>query len=147
MSLGTAPIQDDIIARLRANLPLDVYDAEVPDTKSLPTSNTLVKPYIVVYFSEPVRAAVGRGIVSSRLDTNRAGLTVQVVAPRSVDARKYADSVKNILAGYKPPDAGELILEGGAAADNGTANASPTAFSRYVAFSFFCNLIVGDLIE
>lgn len=140
MSLATSPIQDSILARLRS-LPLEVYDTEVPDETQLLTSNGLLRPYAVIYFSEPVRAAVSRGIVSTTRDLHRAGCTVQIVAPRSEDARSWADDVKLLLAGFKPEDASEMVLEGGAAANNGTATTRPTQYSRYVAFSFYTNLI------
>lgn len=141
MSLSTEPIHNDIIARLRDNLPLEVFDSEVPDEQNLPTSNGMLRSYVVIYFSEPVRAAVSRGIISTRRDLQRAGTTVQIVSPRSGDARMWADKVKNLLVGYKPPDASELVLEGGAATNNGTGSTRPTTFSRYIAFSFYTNLI------
>lgn len=141
MSLATKPVQDSIIVRLDTSLPLDVYDSEVPDEKQLPLSGGLMQSYIVVYFSEPVRAATGRGIISTRRDLHRAGCTVQVVSPRSGDARMWADSVKDLLVGFIPPDASEMVLEGGAASNNGTATSKPTQYSRYIAFSFYTNMI------
>lgn len=142
MSLATEPIQNDIIARLQEQIPqLEVFDTEVPDEQKLPTSNGMLKSYAVVYFSEPVRAAVSRGIVSTRRDLHRAGMTVQVISPRSGDARMWADKIKDALTGYKPADASEMVLEGGAATNNGTGTTRPTTYSRYIAFSFYTNLI------
>lgn len=143
MSLANKPIRDDILARLNSGA-VEFHDTEVPDEDTLPTSNGgFVKPYGLVYFTQPVRAAVGRGIVSTRRDTNRAGLTVQVNAHRPEDAARVADWVVDTLTGHTPPDASELTLEGGASGNNGTGTSKPTMYIQYITFSYFCNLIVG----
>lgn len=144
MSLDTKPIYDAIHAHLQEDDPVVFHNSEVPDEESLPTNNGgFVKPYGTIYFTQPVRAAVGRGIVSSRRDTNRAGCTVTIASHRPQDGQLIADRVKDKLTGFVPPDATELILEGGASANNGTGTSKPTMFYQYLTFSFYCNMIVG----
>ena len=141
MSLDTAPIEEDILAVLRTGTPLRWFDGEAPDDASLPVTNGLFPPYGVVYFGGPVRAAGDHGIVSSRHDTHIVYCTVQINAARSSEAKLVKDQAVNLLAGHKPPDAGEMILEGGVGySRNATNNELPTVYVREVAFTMRSNL-------
>jgi len=133
MVLSTSAVEADVIAQLKTIVPR-VYTTSVPEGISPDY------PLIVVYFLEPVRTSADRNVVSTRFDTLRGGCTVEIQAPTDDAANKVKDKVRN-LAGYRPPDCGEMQLEGGTAIYPHTSNGlNPTLYFRYVAFSWLTNL-------
>lgn len=140
MTLALHPIKDAVAARL--SVPnVKVYVTEVPDDAVIGLNpNGTIKPYIVVNFTSPYRAARGRGIVSSRHDVNVAGCVVRCVAPTASASSQLSDKVMNLLTGWFAPDTGEFTLEGGGSSDNANGTVRPTKFFTDLAFGFRTNL-------
>lgn len=141
MALEVSPAYDSILDRLKNSLSAyKVYETEVPQGESVPTSNGIIKPYIVVGFGNPIRSARDHHIVGSRNDTSVIFCSVQVIAPVARDARLVRDKVINALVDFRPTDAGPMILEGQNQPANANNNAPPTAYSSHVWFTFRHNL-------
>ena len=133
MALTTQPAEDAIVARLKTIVPR-VYVTEVPDGVSP------VYPYIVVYFGEPTRMSKDRGIVSTRQDTLRGFATFQVVSPTDAASNAVKNAIRESLPGYRPPDCGEMMLEGGGGYSKAATGTAPTLYYREVAMSWLTNL-------
>jgi hypothetical protein len=134
MSLDTAPIEDDIVAIVRAVVPR-VWVSEVPDDVPTPAY-----PYAVVYFGGPIRSARDHHITSTRNDTTWGYCTVRVVSSTDTSARDVNNRIRDALVGHAPPDAGEMYLEGGLQFSNGSGIAPPTKYFRETGYSYACNL-------
>lgn len=134
MSLDSAPYENDIKATVLAVTPR-VFISEVPS--DLPTPQA---PYVVIYFGGPIRAGRDHHITSTRNDTTISYCTVQVVSETDTSARDVNDLIRNALVGHRPPDCGEMVLEGGLARSNGTNEVKPTRYYRETGYSFRSNL-------
>lgn len=141
MSLETAPIEEAIESRLDANMAQQIFNSEAPEDAELAIVNGLFKPYLVLYFGGPVRAQGDHHIVSTRHDTTIFYCTVQVNAARYTEARDIKDRVVELLTGFRPPNAGEMILEGGMGySRNAGSKELPTVYVRETAFTMRANL-------
>lgn len=141
MSTDTAPIEADILAVLRAGTNIEWHDSEMPEDSTLVVTNGLFSPYGVVYFGGPVRTGTDRSLVSTRHDLNQMYCTVQINAPRAAEAKLLKDAAVDLLNGYRPPEAGELSLEGGMGySRNSSSNELPTVYVREIGFSCVMNL-------
>lgn len=134
MSLETAPLEDDIKATVQAVTPR-VFVSEIPDDLATPAF-----PYVVIYFGGPVRSARDHHISSTRNDTTIGYCTVQVVSETDTSARDVNDRIRNALVGHRPPDCGEMVLEGGIARSNGNNEVKPTRYYRETGYSYRSNL-------
>jgi len=135
MPLSPILTEDAITARLATIVPR-VYTTEVPDGVAP------VYPYIVVYFGTPVRMARGRNLMSTRQDAMRGYCMIEVAAPTDAAARAVQGAVIESLTGYRPTNAGEMTLEGGAGGGYSRAatGTNPTVYYREVAYSWVTNL-------
>ena len=141
MSLDTTPIRNAIKARVATIPGMVVFEDEIPDNETVPTTSSgKLKPYVVLYFTEPARSARGRGIVSTRHDTNMMLCTAQVIAGDTNAANLQIDNVRDVLTGWYPPDAGEMTLYGGSAYSRKGGTVAPTEYVRETVFRFPCNL-------
>jgi hypothetical protein len=138
MSLSTSSVEDAIEERLKTINPR-VYISEVPDDVSTPKS-----PYIVVYFGGPIRAAGDHHITSSRNDTNIFYCTVQVIGRTDKAARDVNNLIRDSLTGFRPPDCGEMVLEGGLSYSSGNGDTKPTDYYRETGYSMRTNLSWND---
>lgn len=134
MSLDTGPYEADIKAQVQAICPR-VYVSEVPDGTASPGF-----PYVVLRWIEPIRMGTDHHMVSSRYDTQRAGVIVTVVSADDDSANKVKNRIKNVLAGYSPPDCGEIRVEGGTSFSTSNTVPRPTTYSREMYLSFVTNL-------
>ena len=142
MALAVKPIKDAYEALLKTIPNVTVYQDEVPDGVELPlTPGGVVRPYIVLYFSEPFRAADGRGIVSSRHDLNVLVVTAQVNAPDPNSANSIIDQVRAKTVGWSTVDTGEFFLRGGASRSRPSTEVAPTTYIREASFETRCNTI------
>jgi hypothetical protein len=134
MSLNTAPLEDDIVATVAAVTPR-VFVSEVPD--GIPTPQS---PYVVIYFGGPVRSARDHHITSTRNDLTIGYCTVRVISETDKSARDVNNRIRDALVGHRPPDAGEMYLEGGLTYSNGSSTVAPTKFYRETGYSWSSNL-------
>jgi hypothetical protein len=139
MSLDSTPAELAILTRLNTLAP-EFYDSEVPDEVQIVVTDGLFKPYGVVYFGGPLRDSRDHHITSTRNDTTVLYCTVQVIAARASEARTVRNQVVQLMAGYRPPDCGEMILEGGMSYSRAADNELPQHYLREVAFSMRSNL-------
>lgn len=141
MALSSAPFRDAVKARLEANFPnVDVYVSEVPEDSDINWNNGLFSPYLVIFFGGPIRSARDRGIVSTRNDTTILYCTVEVYAPVFSTAGLLKDKVVDVLTGFRPPDCGEMVLEGGLAYSKASNDVRPTQYVDSTAFTTRGNL-------
>jgi hypothetical protein len=132
--LDTGPLEDDIEAVVRT-VCSRVWVSEIPD--DVPTPQT---PYIIIYFGGPIRSAADHHITSTRNDTMIGYCTVQVVSKTDKSARDVNNLVRNALVGHRPPDAGEMVSEGGLAYSRGNNDVTPTKYYRETGYSYRTNL-------
>lgn len=141
MSLDAKPFRDAVKARLEANFTnTDVYTSEVPEDGDINWNNGLFSPYLVVFFGGPIRSARDKGIVSTRFDTTILYCTVEVYAPVADTAAFLKDKVVDVLTGFRPPDCGEMVLEGGLAYSKASNEVRPTQYIDSTAFTTRGNL-------
>lgn len=130
----TKETEDDIVRELRTKV-ARVFVSGVPDVNATPQM-----PYVVLYFSPPIRAARDRGIVSTRHDTNLLGVSVEIVSTTDDSARAVQDIVLDTLVGYRPTNSGELILEGGTSYASAATTVKPSRYTRSIGFTARTNL-------
>lgn len=138
MSLDTAPLENDIKARVQTVTPR-VYISEVPSDTPTPDM-----PYVVIYFGGPIRGARDHHITSSRNDTMIGYCTVRVTSSTDTSARDVNNAIRNALAGHIPPDCGEMIVEGGLTYSNGTSTVKPSSYFRETGYTYRTNLSWND---
>ncbi len=136
MALDTTATEADILAKVKT-LANRVYTYEVPDADATPAY-----PYVVVYFGEPVRTGVDHHITSTRNDTLRGYVTVQVISSDVDSANALKNKLKVGLTGYRPVDSGEMVMEGGTG--YAFTDSKPTKFFRELGYSYRTNLTWND---
>lgn len=140
MALSMTPSMEAILDRMRTRLVPEVHDTEVPPDDELQYVNGIMSPYYVVMFGGPVRAARGKSITGVRDHVTILYCTVQCVAPDSNGRNHLIDGVIDTLTGYRPPECGEMILEGGMAYTNGNTTVRPTKYFKDIVFTYRANL-------
>jgi hypothetical protein len=133
MSLDTTQTETDIINRIKTVLPR-VYITEVPD------GTDPGDPYVVVYFGEPSRIGTDHHLTSTRNDTLRGFLTIQVISRTDAAASAIKNRIKNALVGFRPADSGEIIAEGGLSYSEASTSGASTKYYRELGFSYMTNL-------
>ena len=94
MSVDPTGVFEAWETHIRNSFPFPVYVSELPEDDELQfDSRGTMTPYIVLFFGGPVRSAGGRGIVSTRRDSQIVFLTVEVYAPTSDIARKLKGKI------------------------------------------------------
>ena len=106
-------IFQDILARLRAQVPFDVYDSDSYDDDQLPSVSGVMKPHLVVWLgdNETERSGRGRGIVSPVLDPIRYDVIIDAVAPTGDAASTLRTKALEALLGYKPLNSAPMTLD------------------------------------
>lgn len=130
---------DAIIDHLATQSGEDVHDTENED-ELLGNLHGLFKPFYIMYFGGPVRAAHGRGITSSRNDVNIMWCQATAVAPTKDSRNLLLDKAINILTGWHPPDSGEMILEGGMAFSIANTTVRPSKYMKNLTWTYRTNL-------
>jgi hypothetical protein len=122
MSLNILAVHDQITAKLN-ELTQNVYETNPPeDSKLAFDANGMMMPYIVVTYTDLDQSAQTNGIIGARYNTGTSNAFVTCVAPTERAARQVANEVRDKLTGFKPSDAGELVLFGGAVDYDGKTN-------------------------
>ena len=136
MSLDVTQTETEIEDRLKTIIPR-VYNTEVPAGIDPSPQG---KPYMVVFFGDPIRTAGDHHITSTRSDVLRGYFTVQVVGADFASVRAIRDRVKNALVGFRPFDSGEIVAEGGISYSRAASNGSDVKYIRELGFSYKTNL-------
>jgi len=137
MSLDLLSVQDEITAKLR-ELPQDVYETTAPDDSKLrfDVSGNIL-PYIVVMYSDMYESTDSNGVIGTRYDSKVSYADIMCVGPTERSARQVAGVVRDKLLGFKPNDAGQLMLDGGTA--YATKDNKPNRYAAEVSFAFPVN--------
>lgn len=133
MTLDTTATEAAILARLRTILPR-FYDTKLPDNE------TPRYPYGIVLFGEPQRTGTDRHVSGTRNDVQVGYVTVRVISTDVDSAKAIKNAVRDSLTGYRPPDSGEMGLEGGFGTSSASTETRPTLFIRDTSFSYKTNL-------
>lgn len=142
MSLDLLAVHDQIAAKLRTDLPQDVYETAVPDDSKIShDGGALFKPYVVINFGDMVESASGKGIDSVRYNSGVSYCVVSCIAPTERAARQVANLVRDSLLGFKPEDAGELRIGGGKNYEVVASNSTSHKYITDMAFSFPVNTV------
>lgn len=142
MSLNLLAVHDQITAKLKTDLPQDVFETAVPDDKKVTHgANGLFKPYAVVTYGDMTEAGNQTGIVSARYNLGTSYCVVSCVGPTERSARQVANLVRESLVGFSPSDAGELRLAGGRNYSDVDGNAVPKKYVSDISFVFPVNTV------
>jgi hypothetical protein len=133
MSLSTKAYREDIRSEI-SSICSRVYDAQVPDNTTAPK-----RPYVVLYWIRPVRTGTDHHLHSSRPDTRRAGLIIQVTSDTPGSAAAVADAIDNALSGFRPTDCGEMIPEGRLPFSFSNSVPRPSTYTEELYFTFTTN--------
>ena len=109
MSLTTG--QDEIIARAKTVLNIDIHDDEIPD-EIIPTilpGTDQMKPFVTISFGglvDPPNRL--KGIAGAQLDTGETTIVLQGVASTPRGSRRAVEAVMEKLLGFAPTNCGEI---------------------------------------
>lgn len=143
MGLNPNTTFQSIKTYLKTLVTYKVLTAEMLPTESLELdSKGKPKPYIVVNFGGPVRAARDRGLVSAKYDATVLFITLDVFAGTSDDALAIKGYLLEELVGWKPTGATELIPMGGMTHSRAATGVRPTQYIESLSFQCFSNLEV-----
>jgi len=110
MPVASATGEDDILAKIKTIVGVDVMESDYVDDSYLPVldANKMFKPYILVKFNGGF-PEYDNGICGPEKDTQRASITVYVVTPDARTTRTFRDQVREkMLTNFRPTDAGPL---------------------------------------
>lgn len=139
MSLSTTPFRTFMENGVGA-IGFKVFIAEVPEDKEIKVTNGLFTPFFAIYFGGPIRAAGDHHIVDSAKDSTIVYCTIEAYAARSSEALEMKNRVITSLTGKRPPDCGQLTLEGGMTYSRATNEVRPTMYIESTVFSTRSNL-------
>lgn len=130
----------DVVQTLDDEFPVTIYESQVPEDANIVVTNGLFNPFIVVYSGGPIRSGTDHHITGSRNDTTVLYWTIAIYSPRVDTTNLLAGQVVTLLAGYRPPDCGEMMLDGGLSYERGSNTVRPTQYVREIAFTARSNL-------
>lgn len=136
MSLDFRPAIADIKSALSGIPNIDIIDTHDDVTMI----GGVVKPYIILTFGGPVRAARDRGIVGSARDTNVMWVMLECVSNDRNVARDLKVKAMSALVDLEPSDSGRLTLDGGNSYTFAKTTSVPLRFVENLRFSFHHNL-------
>lgn len=131
-------VNDKVVGRLRSNTPYTIYDPARPDDEY----DDYDSPFVSISFGGPVPAAGDRGIIGARYDGQIIFWAVSCYGPTAEEARYAKWMVFNLLQGYEPEGASELIAKGSMAYSRKSNTVRPALFVESMAFEARTNLII-----
>lgn len=134
-------MQSSIIQRLETGLTsakVIQNTAEPQDVVNAP--NNMFDPYVVVTFGGPIEAANGRHMSNRRMNLLLSWTIITCVAPIDEDAVKIKSEVIDLLWGFSPDDASEMVMTGGTAQSSTNSALSPYRFMHTVMFQIPHNM-------
>src|SRR5690625_5299536 len=141
MALTMSQSSEAILARLRDNTPVPVYDTE--DESLLPSNEAgLFQPYYVVYFGGPVRTTNpgSRGIVNPSHDVHILWCTVRCTAPTTGSRNALVDDALRLLTGSRPPISCIIVLRGGIDYTVVNTTTPPVRYFKRITWQYRTNL-------
>ena len=140
MSMNLLAVHDQITAKLE-ELSQDVYETAAPDDSKLNfDANGNLMPYVVVQYSDIYPTGLSGGVVGELYNVAQSYCIVTCVSTNQRASRQLADAVRAKLIGFKPADAGELKLAGGAI-DYSNPDAKPSRYVTDLGFTFPVNTV------
>lgn len=105
--------QDEIIARAKTVLNIDIYDDETPDEiePTIIPGSDQIKPFVTISFGglvDPPNRL--KGITGAKDDTGETTVVLQGVASTPRGARRAVVAVSELLLGFEPTNCGEIRL-------------------------------------
>lgn len=103
--------QDEILARARTLIHIDIHDDELPDeiVPVIIPGTDQIKPFVTISFGGLVEAPRRlNGITGARDDTGETTIVLQGVASTPRGARRAVETVRDLLLGYTPTNCGEI---------------------------------------
>jgi len=132
-------IHDYLVAEIA---PLEVLDTEIPDSDTVHLVNGELKPYVVVRFSDTLKASGQASFGGPRRDGYYSLVQTLSVASTGLKALELASKVNGKMIGYQPtPNDGPIEKDfgGGSFAIKGV-NTKPSFFVAIAAFRYLTNL-------
>ena len=134
--------QQAIFDYLTEQIPWEVADAEIPDAENVHLVNGMLKPYVVVRFSDTLKASGQASFGGPRRDGYFGLMQTLSVAPTGLKALELASLVNDKMIGYQPtPNDGPIEKDfGGGSYAIKSVNSKPSFFVAIAAFRFLTNL-------
>lgn len=145
MSQGVHSIAEQyvILERVKTLAGGRVFDG-VPDDAEIPydEEGSRLRPYLVVTFGIPVRAARDRSILGARFQPYIQPFTVDCYGASADDARRLASGLIDLLLGFTPDDqnASEIEMAGGGDFRERDTQGRPTRFIKRVQGEYLINM-------
>jgi hypothetical protein len=140
--LNVFATQQSIFDYITDNIPWEVIGGELPDAENIQLVNGVLKPYVVVRFSDSLKASGQASMGGPRQDGYYSLVQTLSVAAKDSDARELSSNLNMLLLGYTPDvNAGPLEKDfGGGAFSIKAVNSRPTAFVSIAAYRFLTNM-------
>jgi hypothetical protein len=122
--------------------PLEVLDAEIPDSETVHLVNGVLKPYVVIRFSDTLKASGQASFGGPTKDGYYSLVQTLSVAPTGLKALELAGKVNRKMIGYQPTTNDGPIEKdfGGGSYGIKGVNSKPSFFVAIAAFRFLTNL-------
>lgn len=106
--LSLETIQEDVLARLDAQLVQPVHETGIPDSQSvIRGTNGKVIPYIAVQFGD-LQRGITHSMAGVRGDDYYTPVYLQAIAPTAKIARQLANKIIDVMLGYQPEYGGQI---------------------------------------
>lgn len=157
MSQGTASIAEhyDIMARIRAEIPEAALLDGVPDEETFEydAMTGRLKPYMVITFGIPIRAARDRSILGTRHQPHIQPFVVDAYGGDADAVRVLGSRLIDTLQGYFPGDAAapdeqnatEIELSGGGDYRERDTQGRPSRFIKRFQGEYLINMHTPDV--
>lgn len=140
--LNVYATQKNLFDYATAQIPWEVVDAEIPDAETVRLVNGVLKPYVVMRFSDMLKAGGQTSFGGPRWDGYYSLVQMICVATTGLKAQELQSLVNEKMIGYTPDaNAGPLEKDFGGGSMNIKAKGSvPGFFVSIAAFRFLTNL-------
>lgn len=105
--LSLEAIQEDVLAKLKADIAQPVYETGIPDAQSVIRVGGRVQPYVAVQFGD-LQRGITRSMAGVRGDDYYTPVYLQAIAANARDARRIANKIIDVMLGYSPEYGGEI---------------------------------------
>ena len=134
--------QQNIFDYVTAQIPWEVVDGEIPDNETVQMVNGIVKPYVVMRFSDMLAASGQNSFGGPKSDGYYSLFQAICVGPSAKSARELQSLCNLKLIGYQPDaNAGPVTKDfGGGAMTIKGVNSTPSFFVSIAGFRFLTNM-------
>lgn len=141
MTINPYARQQEILAFLRTEPFLEVFEGSVPDGEAIPKDDYgKIKPHVVVNFAgltDPPKRH--NGIMGAKYDSFQQGFSTHAIAGDDDAARQVHNQVLMLLLGFTPFGCGEIRPAFFAGVGEISSLGQPTRFSAVQAYKFLIN--------